>query len=239
MGILRHSILVISLSTMQAPHASSDNLWNPIDVKPAMPEQGFADSETYRNWTESIDDDRYLDFLSRDGVLPASRSMEPDQDLGFGLPKASMLDGEAGDDILEIVEAGRAGMSEAEDPVRRWCAVGELPSRADAEHGLRRNRFHLGRRRGLAGEIDFDRFHQMVFEVPAAVADRYDATGDGVPDHVVAADIGGVIITVVERQGSTAEGGSFRRGDGREDHCVLGRSAVIDDWIRRRRQEGY
>lgn len=238
MGILRHSILVISLSTMQTPHASSDNLWNPIDVKPAMPEQGFADSETYRNWTESIDDDRYLDFLSRDGVLPASRSMEPDQDVGFGLPKASMLDGEAGDDILEIVEAGRAGMSEAEDPVRRWCAVGELPSRTDAEHGLRRNRFFLGQGSGMADEIDYARLQEMVFEVPAVIADRYDATGDGVLDDVVAVDVGGLIVQVVARRGGQ-EGDGPRRGGYEDDRCVVARSAVIDDWIRRRRQEGY
>ena len=238
MGILRHSILVISLSTMQTPHASSDNLWNPIDVKPAMPEQGFADSETYRNWTESIDDDRYLDFRSRDGVLPASRSMEPDQDVGFGLPKASMLDGEAGDDILEIVEAGRAGMSEAEDPVRRWCAVGELPSRTDAEHGLRRNRFFLGQGSGMADEIDYARLQEMVFEVPAVIADRYDATGDGVLDDVVAVDVGGLIVQVVARRGGQ-EGDGPRRGGYEDDRCVVARSAVIDDWIRRRRQEGY
>ena len=261
MDMLRHSTLVMSLSTMvtvqlvvgsavgsgdehrrrpemHAPHASSDNLWNPIDAKTAMPEHGFADSETYRNWAESIDDDRYLDFLSRDGVLPASRSMEPDPALGFGLPKASMLDGEAGDDILEIVEAGRAGMSEAEDPVRRWCAVGELPSRTDVDHGLRRNRFFIGQGRGMADEIDYDRLHEMVFEAPAVIADRYDATGDGVLDDVVFVDVGGMIIEVVN-VGGDGTGTGFGPGGRDRDRCVIARSAVIESWIRRRRQEGY
>lgn len=150
-----------------------------------------------------------------------------------------MVDRKAGDDILEIVEARRAGISEVDDPVRRWCAIGELPSGTDVAHGLSRNRFFLGQGRGMADGIDYERLHEMVFEVPVAVADRYDATGDGVLDNVVAADIGGVIFTFVDRQGSSAEGGSFRRGDGREDDCVLARSAFIAAWIERRRQEGY
>ncbi|MDB4632952.1 hypothetical protein OAG01_00745 [bacterium] len=258
MKMLRHSALIMSLSataiiqaapgsaeigrwrpTMHAPHASSAVLWNPIDGGNAVLEREFAESESYRNWAESIDDGRYLEFLSCNGVLPASPPGEPDPTLGFGLPEAVLLDVGAGDDILKVVEAGRAGMSETEDPVRRWCAIGELPPRSDVENGLIRNRFFLGQRRGIAGEIDFDRLHEMVFEVPAVMVDRYDATGDGMLDDVVAVDVGGVIVTVVERQGSSAVGGSFRRGDGREDDCVLRRSAVIAEWIERRRKEGY
>ena len=258
MKMLRHSALVMSLSTtvivqeaagsaddgrrrptMHAPHASSEVLWNPIDGKNAVLEHEFAESDPCRNWAEAIDDDRYLDFLSGNGVLPASTPAEANPSPGFGLPEALTLEVEAGDDILEIVEAGRAGMSDAEDPVRRWCAIGELPSRTDVEHGLRRNRFFLGQGRGIADEIDFDRLHEMVFEVPAVMVDRYDATGDGMLDDVVAVDVGGLVVQVVNPGGGQA-GTAFGLG-GDEDlaRCIINRSAVIQEWIRRRREEGY
>lgn len=224
---------------VEASDALRDS-WNPIGGSESDAFSRFMDARQHGAWVESIDDARYLDFLIRDGVLrPAPASDAVELVSPFEVPPPARRALGAGQDVLEAVEAARSGLGEAEDPVRRWCAVGELPERAGPDESRRGNRFFLGRGRGLAGEIDFERFHQMVFEVSAAVVDRYDATGDGIPDRVVAADIGGVIITVVERQGSTAEGGSFRRGDGREDHCVLRRSAVIAAWIERRRQEGY
>lgn len=256
--MLRHQGLFIVLSTlagipvadgsngaghrrpaMHAPHTASEIIWNPIDGDVSMYERGDVDTGLHRNWADSIGADRYLEFLIRDGALPAPAPDDAEIVPAFEIPSPVRRGLESGQDVLEAVEAARSGLDAAEDPVRRWCVIGELPGRTTADASRRSNRFFLGRGRGLAGDFDFDRFNQMVFEVPAAVADRYDATGDGIPDRVVAADIGGVVVTVVERQGASAEGGSFRRGDGREDHCVLARSAVIAEWIERRRQEGY
>ncbi len=90
----------------------------------------------------------------------------------------------------------------------------------------------------MADEIDYDRLHEMVFEAPAVIADRYDATGDGVLDDVVFVDVGGMIIEVVN-VGGDGTGTGFGPGGRDRDRCVIARSAVIESWIRRRRQEGY
>lgn len=254
--MLRSSALVMSVSAvvvLQPAFASTDAvhwrpakhgsraspgvLWNPLLHETTAPERGAVDSESYRRWIESIDDDRYRDFLARDGVLPASGPVEPDPVVGFGRPKASALDLDAGDDILEIIESGRAGMSELDDPVRRWCAAGGPPSRFGAEHGPARDRFFLGRGRGIADGIDLDLLHEMVFEVPAVMADRYDADGDGVPEDVIAVDLGGVVFTHVVSDGDA--GGSGMRSRDDEARCVVTRSAAIEDWLRRRRGQRH